>query len=192
MATTTEVTKDADVSGATPLDQTLKAMSKTELIKYADKSLGLNIDAKLDKSTVLSELLLFDSNRRASARAESELSAKASESDTDPLINVTFYNMQTANEDITFNFAGPKGTFGPINLTGHKKIPKYHLFPGMKIQLPYSVCTHLRSLVFTRHRPVFDEVTGLQAGAEPIVTPRFILEQQLTKEEAIALQKLRK
>jgi hypothetical protein len=136
-------------------------------------------------------MLKLDTHQRNLAREDSEKSAKASQSDDDPLINVVFRNLQSMAEDITFYYAGPKGVRGPVNKTGHKKIPKYHLYPGMEIELPFSVIEHLRAKIFTRHIPIYDNTTGLIAGVTPVITPRFILEQRLTKEQAIALQKMK-
>jgi len=182
----------SDVSQAIPLEEKLKRMSKPELIKYADEYMGLVIDLALTKDAIKNELLKIDQDRQKSAREETEKSAAGSISEDDPPINVVFFNMQSANEDITFNFTGPKGMYGPENSNGHRKCPRYHLFPGMEIELPYSVVSHLRGLTFTRGKPIWDPDTGLQKGTIPIITPRFILEQRLTKDEAILLQKMRK
>ncbi len=190
MPTTTKVQKEADISGAVSLEQTLKGKNKDQLIQYADEKMGLKVDLNLNEDTIRKELLKFDNHQRNHARIQSEKSAKESMSDDDPLVNVVFRNLQSVNEDITFDFAGPKGVFGPRNKKGHKKIPHYHLFPGMEIKLPYSVIEHLRSRTFTRHIPLYDNATGLISGVTPVITPRFILEQRFTKEQAIALQKL--
>lgn len=192
MTTTTEVpNKKADISGLVSLKQTLKPMNKTQLIAHADEKMSLNVDSNLSEDVIREQLLKIDLAQRNSARAKSEEAAKESASGTDPLVNVVFRNLQSMNEDIKFSFSGPKGVFGPKNKKGHKKIPVYHLFPGMEIELPYSVLEHLRSRVFTRHVPVYDNVTGHQSGVEPVITPRFILEQRLTREQAIALQNLK-
>lgn len=189
--TTAKVQKKADISGAVPLEETLKGLNKNQLIQHADENMGLKVDPNLSEDVIRKELLKFDGHQRNIAREESEKSAKETTSDDDPLVNVVFRNLQSMSEDITFNFPGPRGLFGPKNKKGHKKCPRYHLYPGMEIELPYSVIEHLRSKVFTRHIPVYDNATGLIAGVTPIITPRFILEQRLTKEQAIALQNLK-
>ena len=198
--TTTEV--QADISGAVSLEQELKRKNKDQLIQYADQQMGLQIDQNLDEDVIRRELMKYGGMQRNLAREESEKAAKASTSKEDPLINVVFRNLQSVNEDITFNFAGPKGVYGKAfkgpggkalgNPTGHKMIPKYHLYPGMEIELPYSVIEHLRSRTFTRHIPLYDNATGMISGVTPVITPRFILEQRLTKEQAIALQNMKR
>lgn len=192
METSTEQPVVSNIGQTVPFEKLIKGMSKDELIKYADARMGLRIDPKLTKEAIKRELLLIDQGHRQDARKTSEESATASISEKDPPINVKFFNMQTADEDIQFDFPGPRGMFGPVNNEGHKKMPHYHLFPGMEITLPYSVVEHLRSRIFTRHRPIWDQQTGLQSGVIPIITPRFVLEQRLSKEEAIALQQMRK
>ena len=197
--TTTEV--QADISGAISLGQELKGKNKAQLIQYADEKMGLTVDVNLSESVIRQNLQVYNDVQRNAAREQSETSAAASISATDPLIEVVFRNLQSVNEDITFSFAGPKGSYGKAqkgaggkklgNPGGHKKIPKYHLFPGMKIGLPFSVIEHLRGKIFTRHVPVYDNNTGLIGGVKAVITPRFILDIQFTKEQAIALQNLK-
>ena len=187
--TTTEV--KADISGAVSLEQELKGKNKAQLIQYADQQLGLAIDGTLDEKVIRENLIRYMDTQLNAAREKSEKSAKLVATDDDPLMEVIFRNLQSMNEDITFAFAGDRGTFGPKNKKGFKKMPTYHLFPGMRIELPYSVIEHLRSKVFTRHIPVYDDATGQIGGVRAIITPRFILDMQFTKEQAIALQKLK-
>ena len=187
--TTTEV--QADISGAISLEQELKGKNKAQLIQYADQKLGLSVDGTLDEKVILENIVMYADSQINAAREKSEKSANEAVSESDPLMEVIFRNLQSQNEDITFAFAGPRGTFGPKNPDGHKKMPVYQLFPGMKIKLPYSVIEHLRSKVFTRHIPVYDDNTGMIGGVKAIITPRFILDMQFTKAQAIALQKLK-
>ena len=181
----------SDVGNLVPIEQEIESMSKKQLVLFADSRLGATLDMKLSIDAMKKNILQFNSGRRKNAREESEASARQSASKDDPMVNVIFHNMQTAWEDITFNFPGPRGIFGPVNKKGHKKMPKYHLFPGMEISLPYSVVEHLESRTYTRHEAIFDPATGMQKGQRPVIAPRFILQQKLTREEAIALQELR-
>jgi hypothetical protein len=181
----------SDVSQFIPLETQLAPLSKPQLIKLADEKLGITVDDKLTKEVIKRKILEYDQGRRKGAQRESEESARRAISDDDPPITVVFYNMMTSDEDISFDFAGPRGIRGPINKNGHTKIPHYHLFPGMQITLPWSVVDHLRSLTWTRHKATYDMETGNINGSIPIITPRFILEQRLSKEEAIALQEMR-
>ena len=187
--TITEV--QADISGAISLEQELKGKNKAQLMQYADQKLGLSIDGTLDEKVIRENLIRYMETQLNAAREKSEKSAKKASSKDDPLMEVIFRNLQSMNEDITFSFAGPRGTLGPKNPKGYKKMPVYHLFPGMRIKLPYSVIEHLRSKIFTRHVPVYDDNTGQIGGVKAIITPRFILDMQFTKEQAIALQKLK-
>lgn len=180
-----------DVSLRIPLRDQLKGMLKPQLIGYASDRFGVTVSEKLTIPVIIDELVKLDNSIKAGARSESEEATRQSISEGDPEITIVFHNMQTADEDIKFSYPGPKGMYGPINLTGHKKCPKYHLFPGMEIGLPYSVVEHLRSKICTRHKAVFDPVTGLQCGVEPIISPRFLLDQRISKSEAVMLQKMR-
>jgi len=192
----------SDVSQAIPLVKQLDSLSRRELVTLADEKYGVNIDSKLDVEAIKKAILNIDQGIRQEARRETEESASKASSEDDPLILVVFYNMQSSEEDITFAFPGPRGMYGPEfvgadgkkhgNPKGHKKCPVYHLFPGMEISLPWSVVEHLRSRTFTRNRPVWDEATGQIKANIPIITPRFVLEQRLTKEQAVQLQKIKK
>ena len=183
--------QEGDISLRIPLRDQLKGMLRPALVKYASDRFTVTISDKLTIPVIIDQLVKMDDAVRAGAQKESEDSAKQSISEDDPPITVVFHNMQTADEDITFSYDGPRGMYGPINKLGHKKCPRYHLFPGMEITLPYSVVEMLRSKICTRHKAVFDTKTGLQCGVEPIISPRFLLDQRLSKDEAIMLQKMR-
>lgn len=196
MATTTtkpevQTPVEGDVNLRIPLRDQLKGMTRPRLVEYASDRFAVTISDKLTVPAIIDELCRMDDNIRKGAQDESEASAKMSIGQDDPPITIVFHNMQTVDEDITFSFAGPRGMRGPKNENGHKKCPRYHLFPGMQITLPYSVVEHLRTRICTRHKAIFDPITGMQSGTEPIISPRFLLEQRISKEEALMLEELR-
>ena len=188
-----------DVTNELPLEKQLAAMSKPELIKYME-DLGFNVDKRLVERTIRDNILKIVSDRKNNAVKTNEDSLRATVSKEDPMIKVRFFNLETPNVDIEFAFAGKRGMYGPKftqggkeygNPNGHRKCPKYHLFPGEEVEMAYSVYEHLESLTFATHKTVFDPVTGMIQGNIPIIKPRFILQPLLTREALMNINKNR-
>ena len=178
----------SDVSESIPLEQQLKGMNKAELIKKAD-DLGYQVDGSLTNKVIVENILKIDADRKSSAQKANEESFAMAVNEEDPPIEVRFFNMESANADVEFAYAGKRGMFGPVNKNGYKKCPKYHLFPGEKVKLAYSVYEHLTSLTFMTHKTVFDPVTGMIQGNIPIIKPRFILQPIFSKEDIVNINK---
>ena len=189
----------SDVSESLPLEQQLEGMTKVELIKYLE-NLGCNVDGRLSEKTLKENILKIDTDRKGNARKTNEDALEKTVSDDDPMIEVRFFNLETPNIDVEFSFPGKRGMYGPKfikddktygNPKGHKKCPKYHLFPGELVKLAYSVYEHLTSLTFVTHKTVFDPVTGMIRGNIPIIKPRFILQPVFSKEDIVKINKNR-
>jgi len=179
----------SDVSEALPLSKQLSAMTQTELIKYADSNLGYKIDHGLSKEVIIANILKIDRDRKSQAAKVNEESYDKVVTVIDPPIEVRFFNMESSGTDLEFSYSEPRGMFGPKNPDGHKKCPKYHLFPGEVVKMAYSVYAHLTSLTFVTHKTVWDAETGNIKGTIPIVKPRFILQPIFTKEQLVKLNK---
>ena len=178
---------ESDVTEGLPLDKQLDAMSKAEMIKYADDVLGYRIDPKLLKAVIKENILKIDADHKSQAAKVNEDSLAMTVSKEDPEITVRFFHMESPGADLEFSYSEPRGMFGPNNLKGHKKCPKYHLFPGEVVKLAYSVYEHLSSLTFVTHKTVWDPVTGMIKGSIPIIKPRFILQPKFSKEQLVKL-----
>jgi len=178
---------NSDVSEALPLSKQLEAMTKAEMIKYADEVLGYKIDDKLTKPVITESILKIDASRKTEAQKVNEESLAAAVSEDDPEITVRFFNMETSGADLEFAYSGKRGMFGPKNPNGFKKCPRYHLFPGEVVKLAYSVYDHLSSLTYVTHKTVWDPNTGNIKGNIPIVKPRFLLQPIFTKEQLVKL-----
>lgn len=189
----------SDLSEALPLDKQLDAMTKEELIEYADDVLGYTITPKLLKSVILNNILAIDTDRRRQAAKVNAESLKQVVSEEDPEIEIRFFNLESPGADEEFATSVPKGMYGKEftnpdgskggNPNGFKKCPKYHLFPGEVTKLAYSVYEHLTSLTFMTHKTVWDTETGMIKGTIPIIKPRFILQPIFTKEQLVKLNK---
>ena len=188
-----------DVTETIPLQEQLELMKKPELIKYME-DLGFNVDGRLADKTIRDNILKIVADRKNNATKMNEESFQATVSEDDPMIKVKFFNLETPNVDIEFAFPGKRGMYGPSftqkgkkygNPNGHRKCPKYHLFPGETVRLAYSVFEHLESLTFATHKTVFDPQTGMIQGNIPIIKPRFILQPVLTREDLIKINKNR-
>ena len=188
-----------DVTESLPLEVQLKAMTKRQLIEYGG-NLGFNIDRRLKESTIIQNILAVVADRKSNAAKTNAESLRATVTEDDPMIEVRFFNIETPGVDIEFAFAGKKGMYGPKyikdgktygNPKGHRKCPKYHLFPGEVTKVAYSVYEHLESLTFVTHKTVFDPVSGMIQGNIPIVKPRFILQPVVTKSDLININKNR-
>lgn len=188
-----------DVTETMPLEEQLGLMKKPELIKYME-NLGYNVDGRLAEKTIRENILNVVADRKNNAAKLNEDSSRATISEDDPMIKVKFFNLESPSTDLEFAFPGKRGMFGPKfikdgktygNPTGHRKCPKYHLFPGEPVELAYSVYEHLESLTFVTHKTVFDPITGLIQGNIPIIKPRFILQPIITKEDLVNINKNR-
>lgn len=176
----------SDVSEALPLSEQLKALSKSQLIKFAD-NLGFQVDARLKEETIREAILKIDADHKKQAANINEESLAATVSEKDPEITVRFFNMESPGADLEFAFPGPRQMFGPKNRKGHKKCPKYHLFPGEIVKLAYSVYEHLSGLTFVTHKTVWDPASKMIKGTIPIIKPRFVLQPVLTKEDLLKI-----
>lgn len=189
-----------DVTNELPLEQQLETMNKPALIKYIG-DLGYNADNRFSEKTLRENILKIVADRKNNASKLNEESFRATVSDDDPEIEVRFFNLESPNTDVEFAYAGKKGMYGPAftneagekrgNPNGHRKCPTYHLFPGEKLKLAYSVYEHLESLTFSTHKTVFDPVSGMIQGNIPIIKPRFILQPVFSKEDIMNINKNR-
>ncbi len=195
----TEEPVQVDVTNELPLEKQLNAMDKAELTKYME-GLGYNVDKRLSDKTIRDNILKVVADRKNNATAMNKESFRATVSEDDPKITIRFFNLETPNVDIEFAFPGKRGMYGPKftkdgkeygNPNGHRKCPKYHLFPGEEVDLAYSVFEHLESLTFATHKTIFDPQTGMIQGNIPIIKPRFILQPVITKEDLIKINKNR-
>ena len=189
----------SDVTAEIPLEEQIARMEKPQLIKYLE-SLGFNVDARLKEETIRENILKIVADRKDNAYQLNRDSSKATISEDDPMIKVKFFNLESPGADESFSFPGKRGMYGPQfkkdgktygNPNGHRKCPKYHLFPGEEIELAYSVYDHLTSLTFMTHKTVFEPITGMIQGNIPIIKPRFILQPILTKEDILKINKNR-
>lgn len=178
----------SDVSEALPLEQQLKTMERPELIKFAD-NLGYNIDNRVKDATIRDNILRIINDKKNEAAKVNAESLKQAVSEQDPEIEIRFFNMESPGADLEFSFSEPKGLFGPENKNGHKKCPRYHLFPGEVMKMAYSVYEHLNGLTFVTHKTVWDTKTGMITGTVPIIKPRFILQPIFSKADLLKLKK---
>ncbi len=195
----TEEPVTVDVTNELPLEKQLNAMGKPELMKYME-DLGFNVDKRLAEKTIRENIIKVVADRKNNATAMNKESFQATVSGEDPKITIRFFNLETPNVDIEFAFPGKRGMYGPKfikdgkeygNPNGHRKCPKYHLFPGEEVDLAYSVFEHLESLTFATHKTIFDPQTGMIQGNIPIIKPRFILQPVITREDLININKNR-
>lgn len=189
----------SDVSESIPLKTQLDGMNKPQLIKYME-NLGYNVDMRLSENSIKENILKIVGDRKNDARKTNEDALGMTVSEDDPMIEVRFFNLETPNIDVEFAFPGKRGMYGPSymqkgkkygNPNGHKKCPKYHLFPGETVKLAYSVYEHLISLTFMTHKTVFDPQSGMIQGNIPIIKPRFILQPIFSKEDIMNINKNR-
>lgn len=180
----------SDVTESLPLADILKGMTKPELIRYAD-DLGYQVDGRLKEKTIIENILKIVNDRKSAATKINEESLAMTVSEEDPMIEVRFFNLESANVDVEFSYSGKRGMYGPVNKNGFKKCPNYHLFPGEVAKLAYSVYEHLTSLTFVTHKTVYDPVSGMIKGNIPIIKPRFILQPIFSKEDIVNINKNR-
>jgi len=178
-----------DISGNTPFKIKLAAMDKDQLIQFGSDEFNLKIDSKLSEKVIIEQFIKLDNERKGNAMEVNKESLNKTASADDPPIRVKFLNLQSPTETINFSFAGPRGMYGPVNKTGHKKCPTYTLIPGEEYTLALSVKTHLESLTFTHYKTLIDQMTGQVRGNVPELKSKYALYPVFTKEQLISLQK---
>ncbi len=188
----------SDVSEALPLEQQLKGMDRERLVKYA-ADLGYQIDGRVKDETIRINILKIIADKKGQAAKVNEESLKQTVSEKDPMIEVRFFNLESPGADEEFAYSEPRGMYGKEfthpdgskggNPNGHKKCPKYHLFPGELTKMAYSVYEHLNGLTFVTHKTLWDAKTGMIAGTVPIIKPRFILQPIFSKKDLLKLNR---
>lgn len=188
----------SDMTEMLPLEQQLKSMSRKELIQYADDIQGLRIDKRVKDEAIREQILKIDAARKIEAAKVNEESLKMTVDKSDPKVKVRFFNLESPGADLEFAYSEPRGLYGKEytkngikygNPKGHKKCPKYHLFPGAVVEIAHSVYEHLSSKTFVTHKTLWDPVTGMIKGNIPIIKPRFILQPIFTKEDLLNINK---
>ena len=178
----------SDLSEAIPLKAELAAMSRAELLQRAE-DMGYNVDKRVTDKAIRETILTVDRDRKDAATKVNEESLAKVVDETDPEVTVIFFNMESPGADLDFNYSEPRGMYSPLNKKGHKKCPKYHLFPGERATLPHSVYEHLSSLTYKTHKEVWDRNLGVITGSVPIIKPRFVLQATFTKDQLLKLNK---
>jgi len=179
----------ADISDNVQLKTRLSSMNKSQLIQFASDKFSLKVEPKLSEKVIIENLLKLDKASKSEAATMNEESLEKTISEDDPPIKVRFFNLQSPEEVINFAFPGPKGMKGPVNKNGHKKSPRYTLYPGEEYILALSVKDHLESLTFTHYKTKIDPLTGQVAGNEPVLKPKYILNPVITKAQLLELAK---
>ena len=173
----------ASIADAIPLTAILDSMTKEDMIKYADDIFNLAVDPKLSKEVIRANILKIDEARRGQAFNQNVESTQMFLNRGDKALNVKFHRLDFPDADLEFSYSGNVGMKGNRNKQGFSKCPSFHLYPGETYTLPTSVINHLKSLTFATHKTVIDKVTGMIAGAIPVVKPKFILEYVFSKEQ---------
>ena len=191
----------ADITGEITLIDRLEKMTKEEMVSFAAKDMGLNVDPSLDVQTIKEKLLIVEAGQRNNARnrnvkslkmvmalvAKRNASGKPKLKTIDPPVQVKFYNIQSPGADFEFTSTEPYGFKGEVNGYGFTTSPYFHLFHGEIYILPMSTIEHLQSLTYTAGKAIIDPVSGMQAGSIPTIKKRFSLEIQLSKGQYAAL-----
>jgi len=187
----------SDLTESLPLEKQLESMNRTQLVKKMDE-LGYQVDGRVSEKTIRESIIKRIAEQKSNAKQRNAESLAMTISKDDPMIEVKFFNLESPETDIEFAYSGKRGMYGPAftkdgkkygNPNGFRKCPKYHLFPGEAVKLPFSVYEHLEKLTYVTHKAVHDPVTGMIGGNIPIIKPRFLLQLVVTKEQVINMNK---
>jgi len=187
----------SDLTESLPLEKQLESMNRTQLVKKMDE-LGYQVDGRVGEKTIRESILKRVAEQKSNAKQRNAESLAMTISKDDPMIEVKFFNLESPETDIEFAYSGKRGMYGPAftkdgkkygNPNGFRKCPKYHLFPGEAVKLPFSVYEHLEKLTYVTHKAVHDPVTGMIGGNIPIIKPRFLLQLVVTKEQVINMNR---
>jgi hypothetical protein len=192
---------EMDVASGTTLAQDLDRLDRDGLVKYADEHFSLKVAAEVDPQTIKETLLRVHASQRNNARDMNTRSLQMTlaldaarkvahdkwakdkrgkkppfDYVPNPPVEVKFYFMQHPGANDEFSNTETYGFAGPVNKFGFKpgQAPRYNLFHGEMYVLPLLLVRHLESLVYVIHKPVIDQVTGLQNGTVAEIKPRFL------------------
>jgi hypothetical protein len=188
-ATETNSQPESVVEEYQSLKEFLKSMKMPQLVAYASNKYGLTIEATVKKDVIIDNIIRVDEEFKNKARTLNEKSTALVTTEDDPPIRVRFMRLDFPHADHEFNYDSGRGVRPPANKKGKlwktqlPYCPGYHLFPGMEYILCLSVIRHLQSLIFKDSKPVVDPVTGMIAGNQTIIRPRFILEPIMSDDD---------
>lgn len=165
------------------LKEFLESLKMPQLVKYASDKYGLTVESTVKKDVIIENIVRVDEDFKNKARTLNEKSTALVATKNDPPIRVRFIRLDFPHADLQFNYDSGRGLKGPKNKKGFSRCPGYHLFPGMEYTLCLSVIRHLESLIFKDSKPVVDPITGLIAGNQTIIRPRFILQAILSDDD---------
>ena len=127
-------------------------MTKEQLIQYGRERLGVTVDSSLTKEKMVEGLEKTEKAQLEAATKQTNASAKKAATSADPLVEVTFTNVEFPGADLAFTY----------------ERHKYHLFHGQKYKLPISVIEHLNNLQVPEDKydidPSTKQVTGISKG----------------------------
>ena len=193
----TEPAVQSDLTESVPLKKQLEFMKRPALVEKMS-GLGYQVDGRVSEKTIRENILKIISEQKSNAKQRNAESLAMAVSKEDPMIEVKFFHLESPETDIEFAYSGTRGMYGPEftkdgkkygNPKGFRKCPKYHLFPGETVKLPFSVYEHLERLTYVTNKAVHDPVTGMIGGNIPIIKPRFLLQLVVTKEQVINMNK---
>lgn len=178
MGTTTEVPKIPEI---TTFKERISGLKRAALVEIAKDEFQLNIDSKVKADVLRDTLQRVHEQRATSALEKNQAAAQLflERDSNEQVVTVQFLPLEFPNNPLHFSWDGGFGITDrknpKRNPNGLKRMPTFFLIPGEIYQLPICVIRHLEKQVYRDAKPIYDIVTGMQAGFEPIIKPRFML-----------------
>lgn len=114
-------------------------------LQYFLEQLGYQADPETKKSDLIDAVVKIKESQWHEADKQVAEATALVASDDDPIVEMTFMNMESPGADHEFVYNGSKGF--PKNEQGQTTpLPKWHFFPNRTYTVPLSVVNHLNSL----------------------------------------------
>ena len=178
----TEATDPVERTSDAMMRDQWKRMDKPVLLDYLENTLGYIADPDLTKEDLAANIVKLNRDRIEQAQVQTREVAMAVATKDDPLVRVTFQNLESPGTDLEFAYGSAPRRIDRKGDPKPGKIPTYHLVHNETADLPYSVYQHLRSLKVPENKFVMNEGGFIKAVSKGWAR-RFAVELDLTPEQ---------
>jgi len=194
MTDTNELTATAAAVLPEPITPGMELLQK-ELMKLTIEALtellerfSFDVKPGLSKKELVGAVLELESRRINESREETAKAVEETSDPDDPMITMTFQNLESPGADLMFTYQ--KGGFKPSPNGKVKPAPRWHFLHGHTYTIPYSVVQHLQSLSVPVDRPVQTDGEGMiRSLYSQDKQKRFACQVELSPEQVRSLTK---
>ncbi len=172
----------AETASDLMLKDQLKRLDKQALRQYLESFFGHTAEESVSKEDLAAAILQLNRDRIAQAQESTKEAAMSAVSENDPLVRVSFQNVESPGTDLEFSYGATPKAVDRKGKAKPGKIPTYHLIHNEEAEIPYSVYEHLRGLKVPEYKFATND-QGFIKGVSKGWAKRFALELILTDKQ---------